>query len=829
MPRMDGEAPKHAPKQFNNTKAISMIDAIEDSFPKSIRGNRVTPNIPDFNYARTYFYLFDQPLQINRDLIPWSATAPDGNFRFRQWPQFSSRGVKAMTDLAHHRRAAAAVGVHAYDKRSSQLHKESYLTAVNLAPGQAVRPTSPTVSLDRAIRKHFYGLPTLTPLEVQRDVGRREPRPPNAHRYAVSNHFPFQWNTKDWYEYEAAQVRQRRFFIENENRGVSASEVTYKIVISSLYDRHAKSMADDVHRFVQEIGQQVLEEKLKAVRKNMQTLTAHQFPKELRDAFAASGIQYSDSEMVEIAKAELRDLEMQCLKCLNLCQSNATDTYEDKKSDLFDPSVTWPYLESMEAWKRYWEFWSQRADDTFAAAEMSTRKYEFERHFRVVCIKMPFYSSHFERRLYDMNHWAHFRCTMEFQVIHRKNIVFDGSLFPSEPDAVSDLAAPHEALAGAERFGPLSFALDWTEAPPQFVATAVARSGDTWTSLASRLGCSEAELKARNDEVAATNNLSLSEGTKIYIPKTATKRLIAFRRHETVTAETKTVLQHHAEHNPGVSTDASWENVAVALGTTVDEMLAANAPAGKAPPPVIKIPVLATESTVMSEFETHEVLLQDDTIDAVAERLGCSVEDIIEVNKDSFPASDVTDIEKLTAVLRSLSAIAVPSTAKRPRRRHNPLAEITANPTDSTAVLGQSAVDAQQNQLPPKFPDKPVHAQRFPMVSFNRRGGSWKEDTPSAPSITTGPMDWARYTAMYLDPQFSLTQSPSPNYNTNPAWPAEVVPGTPQQTPFEEDQTWLFNEQPLQTNDIFHEDKHVQDLPEVNHELLAQSLDWQAP
>ncbi|KEG06331.1 hypothetical protein DQ04_14591020 [Trypanosoma grayi] len=85
------------------------------------------------------------------------------------------------------------------------------------------------------------------------------------------------------------------------------------------------------------------------------------------------------------------------------------------------------------------------------------------------------------------------------------------------------------------------------------------------------------------------------------------------------------------------------------------------------------------------------------------------------------------------------------------------------------------------------------------------------------------------YTAKYLDKQFTHQAEPTPVYNVNKLWPMQQVPGKVDQTPFEEDQTWLLHPIPVQQMEQHHPEKDLQDLPFVNHEQFPRSLEWTAP
>ena len=776
MPKSGGPAPKGAPQAFNDTKAIPFIDNVEDSFPTTIRGNKVMPDIPlEENFYKPYYMLEYAPMDDFKDSMPWSSTAKDGAFRFRQWPEFGGRGASAMAALAAQRHAALYGGAVVRDGKALGLHKESYLTAVGAGARPARVPRASATLFTRAIRKHFVGLPTPTPLEQQRDMGRIEEPNRAAHAVPVSNMFPFRWSTKDWYNYEVGAVRQRRFFIENDD--ARGGEVTYKLVIQSVWDHHAKEYAADLHRFFNDLGRQVVEQKLVATRESLATLSPKTLPPLVLEAARAEG--YDEDEAVAFAAAELRALEEQCVRLLALANAGV-------QADIYDPSATWPHVEHLEAWKRMWEHWSKRGDETFAWAEASTRKYEFERFFRVVVVKLPFHSAHFERRVFDTIHWAHRRCGVEIQVVNRKNVVHDGSLYPLEHSPAAPLLP--------EEFGPLSFALDWEESPPHFTAQAAVQEGDTWELLAQRLGCTVAELRAHND-LAPTAKLP-AVGATMLVPKTATKRLVSFHA-GTVTVDVK-----------GDAAPKTWEELAEKLGCTVGELKSLNAEAASevAPPAKLRVPSHLTENTEASEFSPVEPVYASDTFTSVAERLGCTVE--------ALKAANPSVGHKVAEVHEVL----VPPTATHRRRVVHPLRD------RGSSLFQRTIVERAAESLPSAFPTAPPNAARFPMEYDTR-----PEAMPKTPAMAAATADWLSYTAAHLDPQLSVAAAPAPRYSTNPAWPVEVLPGAAEQTPFEEDNAWQFNEIPLQQKEVQHTAKYLQDLPEVNHELLAQSLEWKAP
>ena len=778
MPKMNGPPPKEAPQSFNSTKAIPFIDRTEDAFPKTIRGNMVMPDVPlEHNYIKPWYILRYEPTSLFKDVLPWSSQAKDGAFRFRKWPEFDNAGASSLASLMRHRHATTGGGAVVRDGSARMLHKESYLSAIS-AGSRPKRLPSPSLLLDRAIRKHFIGLPSPTPLEQQRDVGRVEEPHPAAHKVPVSSHFPFRWNTRDWYTHEVAAVRQRRFFIENDD--AAGGEVTYKLVIQSVWDEHVKAYAEDLHRFFNDLGRQVVEEKLAATRKSLDTMSVATLPPQVLAAAKAEGL--GDDEAVHFATAELRQLEEQCVRLLTLANSGVAH------ADIYDPSSTWPHVEQLQAWKRMFEFWSKRADETFAQAEISTRKYEFERFFRVVVVKLPFHSAHFERRVFDTVHWAHRRCGVEIHTVAKKNVVHDGSMYPTEHEAATPVT--HAA------FGPLSFALDWTEAPAAFIALATVLAGDTWSKIAERVGCAEAELLEANDAVASTP--LPKGGASVWIPRGASKRLVSFQRSRPVTVD--------LTRGGKVEAPKTWDDVAAALNCSVGELKALNAAhaSAAAPPSSLVVPIDETENSEAAEFSPTEPVYSTDTAASIAARLGCTEEALRATNPSVTNFAEVHDV-------------AVPQSATRRRRVLHPL-------RDTTNLFERSTVEAAEQQLPATFPTAPANAQRFPMEY-----GTEAEALPKTPAIATGTEDWLAYTARHLDGELSVKAAPAPRYSTNPAWPAEVVPGEAEQTPFQEDHTWMFNEQPLQKKEVQHTHKYLQDLPEVNHELLAQSLEWQAP
>ena len=154
--------------------------------------------------------------------------------------------------------------------------------------------------------------------------------------------------------------------------------------------------------------------------------------------------EYSQEEMTNFVLQELRELEGQCLRILSKCsQANL-----QHPQDNYNPQLAWPHVEQLEPWKRMVEYWSEHADTSFAQTESSTRKVEFRRFFRIVKIQLPFRSLEFEKRMYDVRHWAHPQFQRGVDIVRLHNVIHDSTIFPVEKDpaAASQSRVPPAAV-----------------------------------------------------------------------------------------------------------------------------------------------------------------------------------------------------------------------------------------------------------------------------------------------------------------------------------------------------------------------------------------------
>eukprot|EP00658_Telonema_sp_P-2_P051477 TRINITY_DN39545_c0_g1_i1.p1 TRINITY_DN39545_c0_g1~~TRINITY_DN39545_c0_g1_i1.p1 ORF type:complete len:131 (-),score=30.44 TRINITY_DN39545_c0_g1_i1:108-500(-) len=126
------------------------------------------------------------------------------------------------------------------------------------------------------------------------------------------------------------------------------------------------------------------------------------------------------AEMRGFMVAELEALETQCVSILSKTAADEVNAY--------DASASWPYIEKLEPWARMAEYWQGLGDKTWTHMEASSTRVEFRKHYRIITCKMPFVSLEFEKRWYDVRHWAHRACNIEYQTIRSMNMVHDLSL-----------------------------------------------------------------------------------------------------------------------------------------------------------------------------------------------------------------------------------------------------------------------------------------------------------------------------------------------------------------------------------------------------------------
>lgn len=772
-PRVEGPPPLNAPRTMNSTKAYKYLDPVNDAFPVAIRGSNVRPDVPADQWVDQTFAI-NTTTPMRHELTPWAADAPEGAFRFRSFDDFDTQGRREVTELRRFERDGAA----------GPPHRESLLARM-AAPASRVT-ASPATIMDRAIKQEVRGVAHRAPLEVQRDAGRREPTVRSQGRPQAA--FPYVWNTTDWYEYEVAKVRLKRFQCENDRGG---HEVTYKLILGMDWDHHGKSLVEDVCSFVRDVGRETLCEKLASIRNILQSFGSqgqHGVDAELRRAFnLADDTAYDDEEISQFVRRELVALEAQCVRIVAMCNSASPTSADD-----FPAGATWPYVEHLEPWKRMVEFWGEKADATLTKSEMSSRKYEFRKFFRTIVIKMPFRSAEFEKRLYDIRHWLHRRMSVEFHTIHMKNVLHDAAHFPVEHDASEPQTHEDHAL--------LSFALDWQQAPSDFAATATVQVDTDVNSVAMTLGTTVSDLRAANPGLA---ELHLPAGTTVVVPRTATRRRDATGRGDAAVIE----------RTPSM---ASWQQVADATGLTVEELQAANGQALASydnaadafDPSTTKLTLPHTASTDDTQFAGTELTFESDSFETVAERLGCTAESLRKANPS---VEDPAKVQRVN----------VPPEATTPRRQVHPLRRSRA---EIAELFPQMVGEQHVRALPDELPREPDNAANFPGEYSDSIG-----NVPRQPRYVPGADDWLEHTAAFLDPQLSLRSSATPEFNQNKTWPFVPIPGTEQQTPFEEDQTWLLGNLPVQRRQVIKPDQHLQDTPFSNHEQFAHSLDRSAP
>jgi hypothetical protein len=799
LPKAEGPAPLSAPQSMNATKKVATIDPINDPFPRSIRGNQVRPDVPERHFVDQWFVL---NTAVADELTPWSAEAPAGAYRFRPYDEFDSVGREQVTQLRRSDAARRPDGSFAELGRGwdAQPTREVLLTKMDTERARrAPKTASACTVMERALKERVQRVPHLSPLQQPMDIGRTHAPLAVAGNVAVDKSaFPFSWRTEDWYEYEVARTRMQRFAYENEaGVGPFASEVTYKIVLSTAWEHHADPLVDDVLSFLRDVGRGIVEEKLRSVRATLDSIDTAPVDPDVRRAFnlgADEGAAYSDEEINALQRRALEELEAQCVSVLALCNASASG-----HTDVADRNASWPFVEKLDPWVRMIEYWGQRGDSTFTDAERSTRKYEFRRFFRVIKVKMPFQSSEFEKRMYDVRHWLHRHATVEFQTIMRKNLVHDGSLFPVEADEVQ--RPTHE------QHGMYSFALDWHSAPANYFASTEAQKDETWAVIATRVGCTEVALREANPQLASASakGAALPLGTTVFIPGSATKRLLP--------ATTAPRLALSAVK----ASPVTWEAAAAALGCSVEELQAANGTAAvgytkeKGFAAAIKellVPMSLAPPTAAHSFSDVELTHASDTFESVARRLGTTVEALRAANPG---------VESPGAV----SQMAVPATASRPRRRTHPLARSRDQARELFPTLEAEVAAAG---LPQTLPREPANAAQFP--------GEYQDGTgqyPITPNPHAGQDSWLAYTATHLDRRLSASAEARPLFHVNRVWPAMAAPGTLQQQPFEEDQTWLLHRIPTQVHELQHPELENQGLPNVNHEQFPVSLDWRAP
>lgn len=784
MPKFDGPAPVAAPQNMNSTKTNEFIDPIDDKFPVSIRGNMCRPDVPEDQYVDSWYVCTSMTHHLG-DYKPWSSSAPPNAYRFRPYNEFDAKGREYVKQFREFRQFDAD-NRHNKEAATSFPFREAYLTKMSPAPAARFLPSKAT-ALDRIVEES-HGSQVLGPLEVQRDVGRIENPLPCAGKIEVDGSFPFQWDTEDWYEFEVSKVRCKRFKFTN-----SDSEVTYRIVLEGLWDHHVSKLAEDACMFLRDVGRDLVDEKLQSIRRTLQDLQSGTVDPDLLAAFRCQRKgpfggpdEYSQEEVVNFLRADLQKLEEECVQVINRCNIPIPAA-----SNIYDPNASWPFVEKLEPWVRMAEFWSSSSDTSFTELEMSTSHYEFRKFFRVIVVKLPFQSSEFEQRMYSMRHWLHRQTSAEFHTTYRRNVVHDEAVFPTEHDP--------QLLSNHNHHRLFSFALDWKSTPVGFLSKEAVAVDDTWESVALRLGCSVMELKEANDYVDA-----LEGGMMLSVPVASHRRLSS-------SASVARVLPLRKEG----STITTWEEAGQMLGCSVEELQQANSEATVSYSSEkgfdAKITELRVPDSVVSgdAFASTEPVYSSDTLGSIAKRLQCTMEALKEANPE------VNDTHPLEC-----QYVKVPPTAKAPRRIIHPQLRSQAS-TDALfprTIMEQSAAGIDHIPNLPANSDQFPHEYHTPTSRF-----------PPTPKEMGFNDNWLSYTATYLDPHLGVKDEPTPLYNVNKLWPFQQVPGKVDQTPFEEDQTWLMHPIPVQQMSLHHPEKDLQDLPFVNHEQFPRSIEWTAP
>ncbi|KAG5506368.1 hypothetical protein JKF63_05870 [Porcisia hertigi] len=269
-------------------------------------------------------------------------------------------------------------------------------------------------------------------------------------------------------------------------------------------------------------------------------------------------------------------------------------------------------------------------------------------------------------------------------------------------------------------------------------------------------------------------------GVAVNVPGGARRRLTSF-------SPTPAILPLH--RGDGKSAITSWRMAAELLGCSIEELQQANGAAaltylaaadsgdGTFDPAVkeLVVPYTATAASRESSFAALEPVFDTDTWESIAARLGCSKEDLLACNGADSQEADVS----------ARSVVNVPASATTPRRIIHPqLRPQAATDALLARTLGEQAVGAIGDipSLPPNAAQFP-HEYHTPTSRF-----------PTTPQERMSSDNWLAYTARYLDKELALQDEPAPVYNVNKLWPMQQVPGKVDQTPFEEDQTWLMHQ-----------------------------------
>ena len=223
----------------------------------------------------------------------------------------------------------------------------------------------------------------------------------------------------------------------------------------------------------------------------------------------------------------------------------------------------------------------------------------------------------------------------------------------------------------------------------------------------------------------------------------------------------------------------------------------------------------------------YEDVFPTDTWATMASRMDVPLEDLKDANADVRDKVDKhlkTSGEADVLLRQFASALVIPKTAKQRR------------PAEHPWLLSQKYVQsylfprtiAEEKKFQPKdvypVPEEKDGKNSFP---FEMRRPT-DTNFPRAGELVPGEQSWWEYTKCYLDKKISAA-GPAVAYRHNPHWPVQHPPGTEKDTPYEEDQTWMLQQQPFLRNERFPAESWFYDLPRVNREPLIRSMDWQAP
>ncbi|KNH08543.1 glycoside hydrolase family protein [Perkinsela sp. CCAP 1560/4] len=230
---------------------------------------------------------------------------------------------------------------------------------------------------------------------------------------------------------------------------------------------------------------------------------------------------------------------------------------------------------------------------------------------------------------------------------------------------------------------------------------------------------------------------------------------------------------------------------------------------------------------VPTETAQYEDVSPCDTWATVAHRMGTSVEELQTANEDVLTkvqeyVSKCGDPD-LVLLRRFADTLVIPSNALRRRPLSHPW--LISKSRIRQYVFPRTIAEEKKYQPKDLYP-VPREAEGKKSFPFELRYGSG--GFPHAAAPVPGEQSWWEYTKCYLDQDISAA-GPEPAYRLNPHWPAQHPPGTDKDTPYEEDQTWMHQQQPFLRNETFGAESWAYDIPRVNREPLLRSMEWTAP